>query len=352
MRTALASILLFALAAGANAADVRLKSTVRVEPGLPVRLSDVALIDGKDADLLGSLVVIDDPGATVGTRRWLTVTPEDITKAMRANSIAPSRHTINGRAVRVRLVSDPTPRATPTPAQEAQPETVDLSGPETVRSRVARTLALRYGVDNDNLRLLFEPEHEPLLGRTLAGLTPVVRPISSANSDRLRIEIRLVAGERVVASGTITGVAQIKKTVAIPVVRVEKGTLITREHLRADTRWLDPSVAANSVSIDQALGLRASNRLDPNTLVSARDIEAPLAVRRNGAVSVLIVGGGVSIETRARALRDAREGERVMCRLDRGSEPFEGVVTGPGQVLVNLDAGTQGATAQDEGAAR
>ncbi|GAB4544212.1 MAG: hypothetical protein Tsb0013_01130 [Phycisphaerales bacterium] len=345
-------ILLCVLVSAALGADVRLRSVHTATAGMPVRLSDVAEITGPDADRLADLVVIDDPAAAQGTGRWISVGPEDIRKAMRANDIATTRHTINGRRCIVRLASQIT-RPAPDPTRpEAQPETISLTGPQTVRTRIAHVLAHRYGVTNDNLRVLFDPGHESLLARELGGLSCIVRPVSSHLSDRLRIEIRLVRGERVVGEASVTGIAQIRRPVAVLVSRLNKGDTITRADLRADVRWLDPSAAAECATLEGAIGQRATNRLDPSALLRTKDVEAPLAVRRGDSVVVLTVAGGVSIETVARVLRDGVVGERVSCRLDRASEPFDAVVTGPGRVLVNLDApssGTRGAMGQHEG---
>lgn len=330
------------LAHAALGADVRLRSVASAEPGLPVRLSDVASITGNDADRLGALVLIDDPGAELGTRRWITITPRDIVRAMEANAIAPSRHTINGRQVHVRVRTTETTAPRKVEQAEREHEVVALEGPETVRTRIAVTLAHRYGVTHDNLRLLFDRGNEALLGRELAGLTPVVRPVSSQLSERLRLEITLVQGERVVASAVVTGTAQIRREVALVTRHVERGRAITEDDIRVATRWMDPSAAARAVSPKNVVGQKATNRLDPQQVVEARDVEPPLAVKRGDMVIVTTVGGGVSIETKARVMRDARVGERVSCRLDRAGEPFEGVVTSPGRVLVNMDVRTVG----------
>ncbi len=352
MSRLLVILLAFVLASHAIAADVRLKSVITAEPGLPVRLGDVAEITGTDAERLALLVVIDDPITALGSRRWLRVEPKDVRKAMQANSISTSRHTINGRACHIRVRTGEAIVLKRDEAEEASPETISLEGPETVRVHIARTLAHRYGVPNDRLRLLFDAGDESLLSRELAGVTAVIRPVSTALSDRIRVEVRLVRGERVIASETVTGLAQVQRKVVLLRSRLDRGATITRADLREDTRWLDPAFAAECASMKQAMGQRATNRLDPNTVLRTKDVEAPIAVRRGDAVVVLTVAGGVSIETTARALRDGVVGERIQCRLHRKSEPFEAVITGPGRALVNLDArrsGTRTANASVEG---
>ena len=346
-------ITLLATAALALGADVRLKSVHTAKPGLPVRLSDVAEISGTGADRIADLVVIDDPAAEQGARRWLSVTPDDIREAMRANGIATTRHTINGRRCVVRLESQARP-TTPTPVvPEQAPETIDVSGTQTVRTRIAHVLAHRYGVANQDLRVLFDTGQEALLSRELGGLSCVVRPVSTHLSERIRLEVSLVRGERVVARASVTGTAQIRRPVAIVVNRLNRDDLVTRTDVKPDERWMSPGEAAESADLEAVVGRRATNRLDPGGVVRTKDVEAPVAVRRGQTVVVLTISGGVSIETTARVLRDAKVGERVPCRLHRASDPFDAVVTAPGRVLVNLDApatGTPDAKAPSQGA--
>ncbi|MEM1422781.1 MAG: flagellar basal body P-ring formation chaperone FlgA [Planctomycetota bacterium] len=148
------------------------------------------------------------------------------------------------------------------------------------------------------------------------------------------------------------GVAPVRRRVAGITNRHKNNDTITRADLRADTRWMDPTAAAESAVLADAIGQRATNRLDPGSVLRTKDVEAPIAVRRGSSVVVLTVSGGVSVETTARALRDALIGERVACRLHRASAPFDAIVTGPGRVLVNLDAlavGTRDALSNAEG---
>ncbi len=333
---------LFLCVAPAWCAEIVLRASAVADPHTPLRLGDIAEISGEDAERLSRLVVVEEPIAALGGERWLRIGLAEVRSAMESASVSHTRHALSGSTCVVRVRgSQRVQTELPAGKPERAPEVIALSGPATVRTATARRLAQMIGVEPGDLRILFAQGQEELLARPLAGLTAVIRPSNSGISERLRVDVTLLSGERVVAEGTLRGLVQVRSTIAVVTKRRTKGAILTPDDYRAEERWLDPALLGRAADPAVLEGSRATNRLDPGEVLRESDIEPPLAVRRNDTVTVITVAGGISIETRARVLRDAVVGERVRCRLDRGSETFDAIVDAPGRVVVLLDSAAE-----------
>lgn len=86
--------------------------------------------------------------------------------------------------------------------------------------------------------------------------------------------------------------------------------------------------------LDDVVGLVSRRTIFPGQLVTQRDIEQPLAVRRNQSVAVTLLTGAMKLSTRAQATHDARVGDAVICVNPNSEERFQGVVQADGTVLV------------------
>lgn len=86
--------------------------------------------------------------------------------------------------------------------------------------------------------------------------------------------------------------------------------------------------------LEDAVGLVSKRTLFPGQVLSQRDIEYPVAVKRNQFVSVELRTGGLKLSTRAQAKHDARVGDLVTCVNQNSDEQFQGIVQNDGTVLV------------------
>jgi flagella basal body P-ring formation protein FlgA len=84
----------------------------------------------------------------------------------------------------------------------------------------------------------------------------------------------------------------------------------------------------------QALGLAARRALPTGKVLSAGDLAAPKLVRRGQKVAIRAQSGGYEVSMSGEALADGQKGERIRVRNEQSGRIVEGVVAGPGLVLI------------------
>ena len=102
----------------------------------------------------------------------------------------------------------------------------------------------------------------------------------------------------------------------------------------AGRRGASFGAGAPLVDLDARLGERFVRALPAGAVLDARDLQPALMVRRGAEVRLHRETGGLSVETRAVALADARRGDRVTVRNRRSGRRLDAVVTGPDEVVV------------------
>src|SRR5690349_16558254 len=184
------TVLLMALLVGAAVAradTVSLRSFVRVAPGAPLTLGDVADLSGPDAQALASIVV--QPAGEALADVDMSRIREVLKSHPKLNL---GRVELSGSICRVRpAIADTV--AAPAPAPRA-PDPVG----ETVKDRVAARIANALSADPADLKLEFEDQAD-LLRTPVAGRTVAVQP--TGQSDKMSISIRIYQGDTIIAQG-------------------------------------------------------------------------------------------------------------------------------------------------------
>jgi flagella basal body P-ring formation protein FlgA len=96
------------------------------------------------------------------------------------------------------------------------------------------------------------------------------------------------------------------------------------------------ATGAPALAADAAIAqMRLRRGIEPGTVLRAAHVEARPSVARDQEVVVQVVNGTVTIETRGRALSDARIGDLVKVRSTSTSEAYSARVISDGVVLVS-----------------
>lgn len=343
-RGILFALLALACCAAARADQIRLRSGVSVAPG-PVLLSDIAELRGDAVQRYAQLIVEPDAVAAAGPRRRFEVSLDQVRAALEREGAHWGRLALSGKACVVRVAADAQsqPNADDEDDPEAQPapEPVDLTGPPTVRRRVAALLTSLYGVEPQDLRLLFDERDAAFLATPEWGRRIDLQPNTTASSGRQSITVRIFEGERLIDTRTLRVDARIRRTVVRLSEGVSRGGAVGPGQATEQRLWIDPADESPVGSLDDALGMRARTRLEAGDILRRSDIEAPILVRRNEQVAVHCISGGVALRAKARAHDDARMGDLVECSMEGRRGAFTARVADRGVVVVNLDARTQ-----------
>lgn len=340
MKLSTAILLVCTFAAPAFAGSIRLRTAAAIEPGQPIRLGDVATLEGDDALALAATMLVEDvPKASAG-RAWVQLTIADVRHALDDRGARMSTLTLSGSGCTVRIAGAPPEQpneskpSTPSPRAES----VELEGPPAVRRHAARTLAAFMNVDPADLRMLFDAADAEFLDQPRTGAARiVVQPQSTANSGRAVLACRVLDGDRIIDSRTIRVDSEVRRQVVVVNEMVKRKDEVPSAALAEQEAWLPASSGRPIGSIEEAAGSIARTRLEPGTILRAEHLETPIVVKRNELVSVHALRAGFEVQTRARARADARRGDLIAFRLEGSKKEFTARVEGPGVAVIDLD---------------
>ncbi|TVQ31735.1 MAG: flagella basal body P-ring formation protein FlgA [Phycisphaeraceae bacterium] len=323
------------LSVRAGAGVVELRASARAAPGAPVTLADIATLEGPEAQALAGVVVLETPGADAAARPWIEIDLATVRAALERAGVNWGRVALRGNSCSLRIGSgerEPEPEREPQAYQRREPERVDLSGPPTIRARIARTLARFYGVSPDDLQLLFDERDDDLLAQLERGRRIELQPEASPSSGRVPVTVRIYQGMRIVEERTVRIDARVRQDVLMLTSDIRRGDEFTAEHVRTESRWLSPG-PMYATDIDAVVGSRARTRMQAGTSLRLDHVESPVVVRRNELVTVRCLSGSVVLTGKARALSDARVGDLIEMRLLGARESFLARVDGPGRAV-------------------
>jgi flagella basal body P-ring formation protein FlgA len=339
IRILAAALAALALTCAAGADQVRLRASASVAPG-PVRLADIAALEGPAAERLAEVTIEPDARSAGGERRVFEIDLAQVRAALDREGVHWGRVALSGASCIVRVVGDlPAPDdADAADAPERAPEPVTLDGPPTVRTRISALLLNLFDVEAQDLRLLFDDRDAAFLATPEWGRRIDLQPNSTGASGRQSITVRLFEGERLLETRTVRVDARIRTSVVRLAAGVARGDAVGANQVALQELWLDPASESPVERIEDAVGMLARTRLDAGDVLRTGDIEAPLLVRRGDRVTVHCMSGGVALRVMARAEADGRMGELVECRIDGRRRAFQARVTDRGVVVMNLDA--------------
>lgn len=115
---------------------------------------------------------------------------------------------------------------------------------------------------------------------------------------------------------------------------VQRGAIISANDVELAKISLVSAPEAPLQDTSEVVGRLAKKTLLAGQPLLARNLDLPLAIKRNQVVSVEVSVGGVLIQGRARALTEGRVGDPVMCANVDSKQQFQGVVRKDGVVVV------------------
>lgn len=141
------------------------------------------------------------------------------------------------------------------------------------------------------------------------------------------------------AQRSFKGRIQETMPVPVPVRPIDRGETMARadvEMVRLPRAQLRAGIVLDDADL---AGMAAKRPLDPGEPVRANDIEHPKMVTRNSLVTVVYRTGGLVLKAQGLAQSDAHDGATISVLNPRSKRIVQGVVRGPGLVVVeSLDA--------------
>ncbi|HRQ73538.1 MAG TPA: flagellar basal body P-ring formation chaperone FlgA [Phycisphaerales bacterium] len=308
MNRTLAMLTLALAASAAPGQEITLRGSVRIEPGRPALLGDVADLAGTGADALARLVVAPDTMALASG--WVRVDAAAIRAAIGAHDETLAElATIRGSACHVRAHAPPAV-ADDRPAKAAEdpaPDARRYLGEPTVRGHVATRIAWILGVDPADLRLSFEGSDADLLATPTADRVVEVQP--TGRSDRLPLAVRVYDTNGIVATGTVRVGVLVRRQALVASRPLRRGEIVTAADVTGDEQWLAPGVRIAAPG--DAIGAVVRGRIEPGELLTVDAIDAPIVVNKGDLVTISAVSPSVVVTEIARAAEAGRVGDVI-----------------------------------------
>ncbi len=335
------------LAQFVRADAIVLRSSVRVASDAPVTLKDIASLEGSDAQSLGEAVIIADPVARRSATGTFDLSIDDVRQAVstakpeaRWGKIALSGDTCTLRVAEPKpLVIDIAPAPAPTPPAPGKLKPI---GPDwrlvselkedTVRSGVASRLASFLKAEPADVRVAFSDADAKLLDTPGTGRILDIQP--TGLGALVPVMVRVFEGEKVIAAGTAKVQVEQKLNVVAASRALHRGDVVSRDVIIAECRWTAPG--ERLIPESSVVGFVVKNRMQVGQLFVEGDVEPALLVKRGDIVNVACLAGSVVMNTRARALSAAREGETIdFAPLRNPKSKVSARVVAAGQAVIN-----------------
>lgn len=334
---------LLAPAAGAapgRSDSIDLRPSVRLDADcLVVRLSDVADLAGPLAQALADSVVYEAPAAPL---RPVSLHVDALRRRLDGDGVNLGLVSFSGRecVMRWRAASTPPPAVeTPAPVENGSPaEFADRwIGQATLRGVVADYLARHLlGTDPADVQLRFRAEDAAALDRPRAGFDFEIRPMASALSPVIPLEVNVYERGALAARERLSVGVALRRPVVVAQRHVARGAVIAAQDVVEEIRLVEPALRTAPSRAAEVVGREARGRLVPGEALRDGDALAPVAITRNSEVWVRARHGLFVLRLRARALDEGRTGEVIRVRRLSDRAEFTGVVTAEGEVAIEV----------------
>ena len=315
IRTIAAAIALVAFATAANA-----QVTASIDQGHPVLRSE-AVVTG-DLVRIGDL--IDHAGVVANVPIFRspdlgstgTVSADAVIEAVRPHALI-GLDTAGLSEVVVTRASRPIP-------------------PKEIESRIAQALATQFGLGKpDDITLVFDRELRTI--NVAAGARGAVRidAISyDARNSRFDANVDIPTGATSRGHVRLSGRATATVETVTLARALSRGEIIKQDDVVVQRR---PRAEVNSAivtDVGHAIGLAARRALQPDRPLRTADLMKPELVQRNESVTLVYEVPGIMLTVRGKAAEGGAEGDVITVLNEQTKRPVQGVVVGPGHVVV------------------
>lgn len=304
-----------------------------------VRLEEIAQVSsGEDATVAAvracPIVAAPPPGGST------IITLSDVTKAMAASGINPTRVLIRGAArCQVSRPAD-VPRRTP-PA--TQPAAVAAKGdsptsrpvadapavPGTLEEAVRNFLEAKLANLGGSVQVRFGPAARKALSLSSPAYTFRVRQRDGENMGLVALEVDVLENGQVADTVPIVCEVAILKSVVVARTPINRGELIEAKHLMLMERRFVRISEIGVTELQPVIGQECTRFVERGGMLAVRDVKARSLVKRGDLVTVWARNGDLVVKSVAKALGAGTYGESIQAKNEATGEIFPITITGP-----------------------
>jgi len=207
---------------------------------------------------------------------------------------------------------------------------------EDIEQRIARAIAAQFALgEAKDIALNFDNELRTVHVEAGARGEPrVVRLSYDARSGQFSALIQLPAGATARAL-RLTGRAMVTTPVAVLTNPIERGAVIKDSDITMERR---PRAEVGRDAVTdraQAVGLAARNALDAGRPLHTSQLMRPETIQRGEQVTLIYEVPGIVLTVRGKAAEGGAEGDMISVLNEQSKRTVQGVIVGPGRVLID-----------------
>jgi len=209
-----------------------------------------------------------------------------------------------------------------------------------IEQAVTHALSTKFALGQDkDIALNFDSELRTVQVDPVAKGEPRVARITyDARTGRFYTVIELPAGATTVAPLRLSGHATVTAEVAVLANSVARGALIKDADIVIERRPRADLARDVIGDREQVVGLAARSALEPGQPVRAAQLMRPETVQRNEQVTLVYEVPGIVLTVRGKAIEGGSEGEVISVLNEQSKRMVQGVIVGPGRVLIDTRA--------------
>ena len=155
-----------------------------------------------------------------------------------------------------------------------------------------------------------------------------------------RFDVTLDVPTSATTRGTLRLSGRAAATVEVITVTrpVERGEILKVDDVQVERRSRDETGRDIVVNADRAIGFAARQSLQPGRPLRAADLMRPESVLRNETVTLIYEVPGITLTVRGKATEGGAVGDTISVLNEQSKRTVQGVVAGPGRVIVGTGA--------------
>lgn len=211
-------------------------------------------------------------------------------------------------------------------------------GKTEIETAARAALVSRYGMDEPDVSLALDTGETTLfIEPDAAGELKLLDLFYDTRSRRLEATLT-VAGSRVLTLKPVRITGAVVDLVNVPVLTrtIPRGEQVRDFDVRLERRARAELPAGVVTGATPLVGKVARSQLNAGSVLRDTDLAKQDVVEKNGLVTIVYEGQGLSIATRAKALESGGIGDVVLVQNIQSKRQVQGTVVAPGKVSVTL----------------
>jgi flagella basal body P-ring formation protein FlgA len=331
-----------------RADSIRLKPTASAQRNQEVRLGDIAVVSGDDAQTLANTVIV------AGIEKTSKIDANDVLMAVisqRGTGVGGETLHVSGAGECLIIVEEKAPSKIVVAAPKTLVETKMVSTVEqppaapdsspavgasaanksgTLAAEIRARVLKELNLPADDVSVRFDTI-SPLLEYTVpAGRQWLSRPLTRTFLGTVQFEAQLVEGTKVLEKLNVQTTVQRMQWVPVSTTRISRGKIMTADDLRMEKLPMDRKLPQLFSTTKDVIGLEAQRDMDVGTMMDQRDFRPAYLTRKNEPITVYVVSGSLTVQVRGRSVGDAKMHEPVQVKNETSRDVYSAVVIGKG----------------------